>query len=89
MSVITVIIAIVPFSALGNLFMFSHFGPHIISMHQLEVRKQVLRASGTSPGATQLGDAVSQFFLTVKLVLLNLHPSLAGPAEAEKNPEEF
>lgn len=89
MSVITVIIAIAPFNTLGNLFMFSHFGPHIISVDQLEVRKQVLRASGTSPGATQLGDAVSQFFQTVKLVLPNLHPPLAGPAEAEKNPEVF
>lgn len=69
--------------------MFSYFGPQNISMVQLEVRKQVLRASGTSPGATQLGDAVSQFFLTVKPVLPNLHPSLAGPAETENNPEEF
>ena len=50
MSVMIVIIAIAPFSALGNLFMFSRFGPQNISTDHSEVRKKLLRALGTSPG---------------------------------------
>ena len=86
------IIAIAPFSSLGNLVMFSHFGPQNISMVQLEVRKQVLRASGTSPhrrrGDALYGDSQQPGWVWLRLCATAPAPRSAIQIWKEKMPFE-
>lgn len=90
MSIIIVVVAVAPFGALCNLFMFSHgvlrAAPWVSGGKEVSSESFWHLPEAAQPGDAGVGSA-SQLFLMLKLVLLHLHPCFAGLAGAKKDPE--